>query len=49
MNRCKNALPLDVFHPLRRGSGGGMYTRKAYATRGAPWDGGEVRSTAEAG
>src|SRR5216684_754394 len=24
---------------LRRGSGGGMYTRKAYATREAPWRG----------
>jgi hypothetical protein len=52
---------------LHRGIGGGMYTRKAYATREAPrrgqgrptgrprgtgrapWGGGEVRSTAEAG
>ena len=24
---------------LHRGSGGGMYTRKAYATREAPWRG----------
>ena len=27
----------DHAHPLHRGSGGSMYTRKAYATREAPW------------
>jgi hypothetical protein len=57
----------DYAHPLHRGSGGSMYTRKAHATREAPrrgqgrptggprgtgrapWGGGEVRSTDEAG
>jgi hypothetical protein len=28
-----------IRQPLRRGSGGSMYTRKAYATREAPWRG----------
>src|SRR5216684_7206416 len=27
----------DHAQPLHRGSGGSMYTRKAYATREAPW------------
>src|SRR5438876_1617706 len=60
-------LSEDYAPLLHRGIGGGMYTRKAYATREAPWrgqqcptgrprgtgrapwGGGEVRSTAEAG
>ena len=29
----------EYAQPLRRGSGDGMYTRKAYATREAPWRG----------
>src|SRR6476646_411057 len=60
-------LSEDYVQLLHRGMGGGMYTRKAHATREAPWrgqrqpterprgtgrapwGGGEVRSTAEAG
>jgi hypothetical protein len=30
------ALSEDYTHPLHRGIGGSMYTRKAYATREAP-------------
>jgi hypothetical protein len=29
----------EYAQPLRRGSGDSMYTRKAYATREAPWRG----------
>ena len=29
----------EYVQPLRRGSGGGMYTRKVRATREAPWRG----------
>ena len=32
-------LSEDHAHPPRRGSGGSMYTRKARATREAPWRG----------